>query len=82
MPGRYTPHDIVWRPLFFPLLLLIVIILVNDRFSIYPPPAVADSLLDRKGVFEGVIVEPPQVKQGKIKLKVESGRALVLLTIL
>ncbi|MBI4411443.1 MAG: DNA internalization-related competence protein ComEC/Rec2 [Deltaproteobacteria bacterium] len=84
MSAGYTPKEITERPLFYPLLCLIIGILVWDYWI--QPAKTGSPFSDRPAQYEGTIVESPRIKQGKIKITVqleESARpAKVLLTLL
>lgn len=69
------------RPLFFPLLLLIALILLGDLFLPLPSPDPA--LLNRPLNFEGTILKNPAFKEGKSKLAValEGGQKILLTTL-
>lgn len=81
-----TPGEVVKRPLFFPLLILVVLIIAHD--AVRKQPSVDSSLLYRKAVFYGVVAENPKQEDGKTKFPIRLvensslGTGKVLVTVL
>lgn len=77
--------EIVQRPFFYPLVILISLILLNDFYSLnfQTSDAIKPEFLNKKDFFEGVILEKPEVKKDKIKIPVRLNHGgVVLLTLL
>ncbi|MDO8520338.1 MAG: DNA internalization-related competence protein ComEC/Rec2 [Deltaproteobacteria bacterium] len=72
------PVEIVRRPLFFPLLILIFLILTTDFGQSEPIDPV---LLYQKSVFTGTIAESPRIKDGFAKIKVKIPEGLIQITV-
>lgn len=75
--SRYTIREIIKRPLFFPLCLLILLILLNDHFSFFPLTTnLNPDLLYKNKTYDGYLLESPKVKEGKIKYKIALSKVL------
>lgn len=75
-----SPTEIIKRPFFSPLIILIVVLIWHDHYSSID---VLKSVPDEKGVYHGILADNPQIKDKKTKLKVSLGLDVkVLITIL